>query len=65
MNSVIPEIEAIEYFWDKLVSGACVVLDDYGWSAHHEQQTAFDKFAREKNTQVLNLPTGQGLLIKS
>src|SRR5690606_2246179 len=29
MNNVVPEIAAAEYFWDKLVSGAIIVLDDY------------------------------------
>ena len=30
MNAAEPERAAFEYFWDKLVSGAIVVLDDYG-----------------------------------
>jgi O-methyltransferase len=30
MNIVQPEIAAMEFFWDKLVSGAVVILDDYG-----------------------------------
>ncbi len=64
MNCVIPEIAAAEFFWDKLVPGAVVVLDDYGWSAHRPQKEAFDEFTRKRNTQVLTLPTGQGLIIK-
>ena len=37
MNCVEPEIAAAEFFWDKLVSGAVMVLDDYGWRKHiHE-----------------------------
>jgi hypothetical protein len=31
MNIVVPEIAAIEFFWDRLVLGAVVLLDDYGW----------------------------------
>lgn len=64
MNSVAPEIAAAEYFWDKLVSGAIIVLDDYGFQSHFEQKKAFDQFAAKQGTQVLSLPTGQGIIIK-
>lgn len=65
MNIVEPEIAALEFFWDKLVPGALVVLDDYGWRDHIEQKRAIDAFAMKRGTSVLNLPTGQGLMIKS
>jgi O-methyltransferase len=64
LNCVIPEIASINYFWDKLVTGGVVLLDDYGHAGHEQQQLAFDSFAKEKSTMVLALPTGQGLLIK-
>jgi len=64
MNCVAPEIAAAEYFWDKLVPGAVVILDDYGWEAHYEQKLAFDRFAARKGVMVLTLPTGQGLIFK-
>lgn len=64
MNCVIPEIAAAEFFWDKLVSGAVMVLDDYGWAGHHLQKRAFDRFASDRRVSVLSLPTGQGLVLK-
>lgn len=64
MNCVLPEIAAAEFFWDKLVSGAVVVLDDYGWAKHINQKRAFDAFAKSKNVEILSLPTGQGLIVK-
>lgn len=64
MNTRDPEIAAAEYFWDRLVSGASIVLDDYGWRKHLEQKRAFDEFARQRGVQVLSLPTGQGLILK-
>jgi hypothetical protein len=64
MNCVEPEIAAAEFFWDKLVSGAVMVLDDYGWKKHIHQKHAFDEFAKTKGVQVLSLPTGQGLIFK-
>ncbi|MDZ4202902.1 MAG: TylF/MycF/NovP-related O-methyltransferase [Gallionella sp.] len=64
MNCVEPEIAAAEYFWERLSSGAVMVLDDYGWSGHILQKKAFDRFAFERGVQVLSLPTGQGIIIK-
>jgi hypothetical protein len=64
MNCVIPEIKAAEYFWDRMMSGGMILLDDYGWHGFEEQKKGFDKFAMERGVQVLTLPTGQGLIIK-
>jgi O-methyltransferase len=64
MNCMEPEIAAAEFFWDKLVSGAAMVLDDYGWTAHVMQKNAFDLFAERKRVPILSLPTGQGLILK-
>lgn len=64
MNICYPEIEAMKFFWNKLVSGACVVFDDYAWKNHVKQMEELDKFASSKGTKILPLPTGQGLLIK-
>ena len=64
MNIAYPEVAALEYFWDKLVAGAPVVLDDYGKSKFREQKRAMDEIARRKGVTILDLPTGQGLLLK-
>jgi len=64
MNIAAPEIAALEFFWDKLVGGAIVLLDDYGWLHHVEQKRAMDGFAQRKGVLIATLPTGQGLLIK-
>jgi len=39
-------------------------LDDYGFNLHIEQKIAFDKFALDKGVQILQLPTGQGVIFK-
>jgi O-methyltransferase len=64
MNVVAPEIAAAHYFWDKLVSGAVMVLDDYGFPAHIAQKKAFDAFAKEKNVPLIYIPTGQAIIFK-
>ena len=64
LNNVIPEIAAAEYFWNRMMPGGMILLDDYGFKGFEEQHIAFDDFAKEKGTQVLSLPTGQGLIIR-
>ena len=64
MNVVEPEIAAINFFWDKVVTGGIIILDDYGFPKHVEQKHAFDQFAKEKKVSILCLPTGQGIIFK-
>lgn len=65
MNCVQPEICALDYFWNKMVSGGIIILDDYGYAnSHNDQKLAHDEFANSKGVQILTLPTCQGLLIK-
>jgi len=64
MNCVKPEIEAIKYFWPRIVPGGIIILDDYGFPGHTAQKHAADDFAGSVGVKVLCLPTGQGLIIK-
>lgn len=64
MNCAPPEIAALTYFWDRLVAGAPVLLDDYAYHGYTPQRLAMDEFARTHDVMVLSLPTGQGLIIK-
>lgn len=64
MNCSPPEVAAINFFWDRLVPGAVVLLDDYAYRGFESQKHAMDAFAREKNVMIASLPTGQGLLLK-
>jgi len=64
MNAVVPEREALEYFWDKVVPGGVVLLDDYGFAMHGAQRRSFDDFARARGIHIFSMPTGHGLIIK-
>ncbi len=64
MNCAPPEVAAAEYFWDRLVPGAMVLLDDYAYLGFGAQKRAMDAFAAEKGVAVCSLPTGQGLMVK-
>ncbi len=64
MNCAAPEIAAADFFWNKMVKGAWVLLDDYAYVGYDEQKKAHDAFARSKGIDILSLPTGQGLYRK-
>ena len=65
MNVAEPEVAALEFFWEKLVPGAFVILDDYGYGkAYHRQKEAINKLVARLGVSVLLLPTGQGLIVK-
>jgi len=64
MNVSSAEIAAAEFLWPKLVPGAIMLLDDYGWDNHIQQKIAFDEFALRHGVQILSLPTGQAILMK-
>lgn len=64
MNSAAPEIGALELLFDRVAPGGIVIFDDYGWLLHAKQKEAEDRFMAERGHKILELPTGQGLLIK-
>jgi Macrocin-O-methyltransferase (TylF) len=65
MNSSAPEVAALEYFWERLVPGAVVLFDDYGYRGYEAQRVALDALARRRDVPIASLPTGQGLLIRT
>ncbi|HYM62577.1 MAG TPA: TylF/MycF/NovP-related O-methyltransferase, partial [Thermoanaerobaculia bacterium] len=64
MNCSQPEVAALRYFWDRLVPGAIVLLDDYAYYGYESQKHAMDDFAKTKDVMIASLPTGQGLLVR-
>ena len=69
MNAAAPEKAALEYLWDRVVLGGIVFSDDYGHgfrgSGFYQQKLVFDAFAASVGHEVMCLPTGQGLIIKT
>lgn len=64
LNNAEAEIGALEVLFDRMVPGAVMVLDDYGWLFYRQQKTMEDSWFADRGYRVLELPTGQGLLIK-
>ena len=69
MNAAAPEKAALEYLWDRVVPGGIVFSDDYGFGfkdyGYIAQKQMFDAFAASVGHEVLCLPTGQGIMLKS
>jgi hypothetical protein len=63
MNSAKAEVAALEYIFASMVAGGIILFDDYGWEVCDEQHQAINNWARKRNISILELPTGQGLLV--
>lgn len=64
MNYSVPERAALEYFWEKMVSGGIITLDDYSFIGREKQKQTADEFASNNQVEILTLATGQGIIIK-
>jgi hypothetical protein len=64
LNSPAAEVAALEVLFDRVTTGAAIVFDDYGWHIFRKQKEAEDRFFAAHGHEVLELPTGQGLVIK-
>jgi hypothetical protein len=64
MNCMQPEMAALEHFWPKLVPGGVVLMDDFAYSGYAEQNKGLSAWAKNMGVEILNLPTGQGILMK-
>ena len=64
LNAAEPERLTLEFFWDRLLPGAMILFDDYGWVACEAQKKAIDEVLRERGVEAMTLPTGQCLAVK-
>ena len=64
MNSEMAEMLALERLFDKVTPGGMIVFDDFGWTCNANQTRAELAFMNQRGHPVLELPTGQGLVVK-
>jgi O-methyltransferase len=65
LNNVTAEIAALELLYDRIPPGGIILFDDYGWAVSRRQFDAENAWFARRGGQVLALPTGQGLFVKS
>jgi len=64
LNSTLPTIDALEFFFTKLISGGVILFDDYGWSNHKDTKHAVDDFFKDKPGILMHLPTAQAIYFR-
>jgi O-methyltransferase len=64
LNNAPAEVGALDRLFDRVSPGGIVLFDDYGWLAYRAQKDAEDAWLATRGYQVLELPTGQGLVFK-
>ncbi|HXX93031.1 MAG TPA: TylF/MycF/NovP-related O-methyltransferase [Planctomycetota bacterium] len=60
-----PTRDSVEFFYPRVNPGGILLLDDYGFFICPGAREAIDRFFRDKPEPVLELPTGQGLVLKA
>ncbi len=64
LNNAEAEVGALEVLFDRISPGGVLILDDFGWIAYKAQQVAEVSWMAERGYHILELPTGQGMVIK-
>lgn len=64
MNSAKAEMLALEHLFDKVTPGGFIVFDDFGWTCNANQMSVELAFMNKRGHHVMELPTGQGVVIK-
>jgi hypothetical protein len=57
--------DCVEFFYPRLVVGGVMLFDDHGMISCPGARKAVEEYFAKTDEQILDLPTGQGLLIKS
>lgn len=60
-----PTYDSIAFFYPRMPPGAIVVLDDHGYDTCPGARKAALEYMADKREPVLDLPTGQGLILKA
>ncbi|CAN1521301.1 hypothetical protein MCEMSEM23_01094 [Rhabdaerophilaceae bacterium] len=64
LHSREAEIGTLEFLFERMSPGAIVLLDHFGWLHYRAQRQALEAWFSKRGYHVLELPTGQGLVIK-
>jgi O-methyltransferase len=64
LSDAATEVAVLDRLYDRLVPGAPIVLEKYGWLVAKAQHDAMKAYCAERGMPVLELAIGQGLAIK-
>lgn len=60
-----PTMDSLQFFYPRLNPGGMIVMDDYGFENYPGPYKAAESFMRDKPETIIQLPTGQGLIIRA
>lgn len=64
LNSSIPTIASLNFFWDRLLTGGIVLLDDYAWPGYEDTKIEVEKWCLDRSLDIFQFPTGQAIITK-
>jgi methyltransferase family protein len=64
LNHAPVEQACVRHFWRRMVPGAVLLYDDYGYEGLEGIRRAADEVGRELGFEILACPTGQGIAVK-
>jgi len=64
LNSSMPTLKCLDFFYEKLEINGIIIFDDYGWKGYEDTREIIDSFLEFKKGSFFQFPTGQGLFIK-
>jgi O-methyltransferase len=65
MNSPQAEQAALDFLFSRIAAGGIIIFDDYGWKQFQKQKENTDRAMAKLGHVILELPTGQGLVVKN
>ena len=64
LNSSKATLDCLNFFYKKIIKNGIIILDDYGSIGYVDTRVVVDNFFNEKKENILQLPTGQAIVIK-
>ena len=58
-----PTLDSVAFFYPRMNSGGLMLFDDYGFATCPGARQAIDEFFTDKPEPIIDLPTGQALVI--
>ena len=59
-----PTLDSLIFFYERLVPGGIIVMDDYGFENCPGAYSAANEFMETRPENIIHLPTGQGIIIR-
>lgn len=61
LNSAMPTLSALEFFFPKMEKRGVIIFDDYGGKNYSEMRKQIDKFLSDKQGILLEIPNGRAI----